>query len=393
MDIRIFSEMLKDKHFCDYKKMKYKYNDNFDEYLNILTELYYKDLPLLDFDGTPIVFVENHSAINQNTLKRLLQPQEQTYGIKAAENEIIATSSIENIDFSRDSVRRILKGMSPKDEQEDRILGIKKGMDFISDIANKITEENFHKLYMMTVGDFLSGDDKLESGSLYRHDNVFVVSDRVEHSGLDWQKVSKFMKLLIDFANEEDELNDLIKASVIHFYIAYVHPYFDGNGRMARLVHLWFLVQKGYRSALFIPFSDKIAKSRKAYYEAYNLIEKNKEFIGKLDVTPFIMYFTDNVYDKIDDGCADMQILSAYDDAAKAGKITEKEAILWKFVLSFYGTGEFSTKQLEKDFGNAAYATIRAFVLKFEKLGLLFSVKYGTRVKYKVCPSPHYDTH
>ena len=72
MDIRIFSKMLKDKHFCDYKKMKYKYNGNFDEYLNILTELYYKDLPLLDFDGRPIVFVENYSAINQNTLKRLL---------------------------------------------------------------------------------------------------------------------------------------------------------------------------------------------------------------------------------------------------------------------------------------------------------------------------------
>ena len=34
-----------------------------------------------------------------------------------------------------------------------------------------------------------------------------------------------------------------------------------------------------------------------------------------------------------------------------------------------YGDAEFSTKQLEKDFGDAAYATIRSFVLKFEKLG------------------------
>ena len=42
------------------------------------------------------------------------------------------------------------------------------------------------------------------------------------------------------------------------------------------------------------------------------------------------------------------------------------------------------TKQLEKDFGNAAYATIRSFVLKFEKLGLLKSTQYGNRVKYAV---------
>ena len=49
-----------------------------------------------------------------------------------------------------------------------------------------------------------------------------------------------------------------------------------------------------------------------------------------------------------------------------------------------YGDAEFSTKQLEKDFGNAAYATIRSFALKFEKLGLLKSTRYGNRVKYAV---------
>ena len=40
-----------------------------------------------------------------------------------------------------------------------------------------------------------------------------------------------------------------------------------------------------------------------------------------------------------------------------------------------YGDAEFSTKQLEKDFGDAAYATIRSFVLKFEKLGLIKSTQ------------------
>ena len=53
-------------------------------------------------------------------------------------------------------------------------------------------------------------------------------------------------------------------------------------------------------------------------------------------------------------------------------------------MLSAYGDGEFSTKQLEKDFGNAAYATIRSFVQKFEKPGLLTFQKYGSRVKYRL---------
>ncbi len=384
MDIKLFTKMLKDKHFTDYQKMQYKYGEDFNAFLQTLEELYYKTLTLSDFDGNDIVFIENHSAVNQSAVKLLLQSQDGHYGIKAAEDEIVATSAIESIDFSRDSVRKILKGMAPKDEQENRILGIKHGLEFIADTTNKITEENLYKLYMMTVGDFLAQEDKLVEGNMYRHDTVYVVSDHIEHSGLSYEKVPEFMKSLIAFANKNDDINDLIKAAIIHFYIAFVHPYFDGNGRMARLVHLWFLIQKGYQSALFIPFSSQIEKSRKAYYDAYTAIEENKKLSGKIDVTPFVLYFINNVYDKMNEGITTVETLTAYDDAVKDGKITEKETKLWKFVLSYYGTEEFSTKQLEKDFGDAAYATIRGFVLKFEDLGLLSSVKYGPRVKYKV---------
>lgn len=385
MDITLFTQIQKDKHFTDYKKMNYKYGNDFNSFLETLEKLYYKALPLNDFDENPIVFIENYATINQNTIKLLLQAQNQRYGIKAAENEIIATSAIESIDFSRESVRNILKGLAPKDEQETRILGVKKGLEFISDITNKITEDNIYKLYMMTVGDFLpDNNNKLLDGKLYRHDTVFIVSNQLEHSGLDYKKVPSFMKTLIEFINTEDNINDLVKAAIIHFYFAYVHPYFDGNGRMARLIHLWFLIQKGYQSTLFIPFSSQIEKTRKAYYNAYSSIEENKKYSGKIDVTPFILYFTNNVYNQLSKDSIRFETLTNYDETFKSGNVTEKENLLWKFVLSFYGTDEFSTKQLEKDFDDAAYATIRAFVLKFEKLGLLTSVRYGTRIKYKV---------
>lgn len=384
MEIKIFAKILKDKAFVDYKKMKYKYGEDFDAFLKNLEELYYKPLPILDFDDGKVVFIEDHARVSQNTVKLLLREQKQNYGIKAVEEEIIATSAIESIDFSRDSVRNILKGMAPKDENETRIMGLKTGLEFIADTDNKISEENLYKLYMMTVGDFLGKEDSLPHGSFYRNDAVYVVGDGVEHTGLSAKKVPEFMKSLIEFANAEDDINELIKAAIIHFYLAFVHPYFDGNGRMARLLHLWFLIQKGYRSALFIPFSSRIEKSRKAYYDAYTLIEENKKYSGKIDVTPFILYFIENVYDKMNEGNAATETFEVYEDALKQGKITEKEAKLWKFVLSYYGTDEFSTKELEKDFGNAAYATIRSFVLKFEELGLLTSTKYGVRNKYRI---------
>lgn len=383
MDIKIFLKILKDKNFVDFSKMKYKYGKDFDSFLEALKELYYKELPLMDFSGEKTVFMEESSALNQSAIKFLLRSQNENFGLKAAEDEIISTSAIESIDFNRDSVRNILKGMAPKDETENRILGVKKGLEFIANTANEITEENIYKLYMMAVGDFLDKENRLKEGNYYRHDKVYIISDKIEHSGLDYKKLPQYMKTLVMFINCDDGINDLIKAAIIHFYVAYIHPYFDGNGRMARLLHLWFLIQKGYMSALFIPFSSEIEKSRKLYYRAFTQIEDNKSYTGNIDITPFIIYFIDNVYNKIEQ-IHSLDVLMIFEEQIKNGKITEKESKLWKFVLSYYGDGEFSTKQLEKDFGDVAYATIRSFVLKFEEMELLTSSKYGARVKYKV---------
>ena len=90
------------------------------------------------------------------------------------------------------------------------------------------------------------------------------------------------------------------------------------------------------------------------------------------------------VYNKMPQAVIADDILAIYQEAAEAGQITVKEASLWRFVLSNYGSGEFSTKQLERDFGDAAYATIRGFVLKFQDMGMLSSIAYGNRVKYRV---------
>ena len=304
--------------------------------------------------------------------------------LKAMEEEIVSTFTIEQVDFTRDSVRKILSGLAPTDESESRIFGMKKGLEFISDPTNQISEETIYQLYEMAIGAYLSEEDRLLPGHFYRHDSVYVVGAKVEHTGLPWQALPERMGELVAFIREDSEINDLLKAALIHFYIAYLHPYFDGNGRMARLMHLWYLVQQGYSSALFVPLSEYINKSRKGYYDAYTLVEENATISGVVDATPFLAYFIENVYHKLNGVLPTAQTTEAFQTALSHGQVTEKEKALWEFVLSAYGDAEFSTKQLEKDFGNAAYATIRSFVLKFEKLGLLKSTQYGNRVKYAV---------
>lgn len=382
MEITKFLEILHDKKFMDYRKMSNKYPDTFQEYLDTLS-IFYKKLPLEDAQGNFMVFLEEPLKIQTSTLRTLFQNQSDLYSAKSLETEIIATSAIENIDFSRDSVRFILSGQASKNEEEKRIEGLKKGLEFISDPGNKITEENLYKLYKMVIGKYLDEENQLKEGNLYRHDSVYVAGAKVEHTGISYKQVPSYMKSLVKYINQKDDIQDLMKACIIHFYIAYVHPWFDGNGRMAKLVHLWFLVQRGYQSVLFVPFSSLIEKTRKQYYDACQTIEDNYRYTHTIDVTPFLLYFINNVYNNIEQPLQE-DTLSVYRLALNQKKITNKEDKLWKFVLTYFGTEEFSTKELEKAYGDAAYATIRSFVLKFKGLGLLTAISYTTKNKYRV---------
>lgn len=387
MDASLFTKMLSDKSVTDLKKLGYKYPQaDMKEFVELLGTGFYKTLPLKDFNNGNLVYLESVTQVRLSAAKVLLTTQASTqfYGVKAMEEEIISTFTIEQIDTSRDSVRKILSGYAPSNESENRIYGMKKGLEFISDPQNKISEETIYQLYELTIGAFLPEEDRLLPGNKYRHDSVYIVGDKVEHTGLPWQKLPDYMGSLVSFIDDESSMNDLLKAALIHFYIAYLHPWFDGNGRMARLIHLWYLVQQGYSSALFVPLSEYVEKTRKGYYDAYTLAEQNAQISGVMDATPFLVYFIENVYHKLGSALPAPSTTDTFKKALEQGSVTEKEQALWHFVLSAYGDGEFSTKQLEKDFGNAAYATIRSFVLKFEKLGLLRSSKYGNRIKYQV---------
>ena len=193
-------------------------------------------------------------------------------------------------------MRHIFAGSAPRNAAEAKIRDMKLGLDFMADPAHKITEENIHRLYEIAIARQLDAEDRLLPGRRYRHGAVYVAGDRLAHTGLPYAKLPAYMARLAAFIQESSGMDALVKAAVIHFYVAFLHPYFDGNGRMARLLHLWYLVQSGAPSALPLPFSTRIRASQSAYYKAYTLVEKNARISGVLDVTPFLVYFGKAVY-------------------------------------------------------------------------------------------------
>ena len=388
MDGAKFAKMLSDKHLFELDRMEYKYSvSSVKEFIGLLRQNLAQPLPLADFSSDELFYLPNLAQISTNGMKQLLSvpASNQSFGLQAMTEEIHATFQIESIRSSRNSIRHILNGYAPRNEEESRIYGMKRGLDFIADRQNTITEENLHQLYQISTGDYLPDEDRLLPDHFYRHDVVYVVDGEESREGLPAQQLPDAMKRLVDFSNAKDGINELHKAAILHFAFAYYHPYFDGNGRTARLLHLWYLVQQGYPAALFTPFSRYIAESKAAYYKAYDRVEKNALISGYTDVTPFLSYFCNEVYNRLQVDAAPPQAdLQVYQTALAEGKITEKERLLWEYVLSAYGTEEFTTKQLEKDFRNAAYATIRTFVMKFHEMELLVARKTGNRVFYKV---------
>ena len=158
MDAGLFARMLSDKSIIDLKKLGYKYPQaDMKEFVALLGNGFYKILPLKDFHGGNLVYLESVAQVHLSAAKLLLTPQNsgQLFGRKAMEEEIISTFSIEQIDTSRDSVRKILSGYAPTTESENRIYGMKKGLEFISDPQHRITEESIYHLYELTIGAFL----------------------------------------------------------------------------------------------------------------------------------------------------------------------------------------------------------------------------------------------
>lgn len=155
MDGAQFAKMLSDKHLFELNRMEYKYSTvSVKEFAELLRQNFAQPLPLTDFSGNKLFYLPNLAQISTNGMKQLLSVpvSGQNFGLSAMTEEIYATFQIESIRSTRSSIRYILDGYAPRDEQEARIYGMKRGLEFIANRQNRITEENLHYLYQISTG-------------------------------------------------------------------------------------------------------------------------------------------------------------------------------------------------------------------------------------------------
>ncbi|MDD3006463.1 MAG: Fic family protein [Candidatus Pacebacteria bacterium] len=211
--------------------------------------------------------------------------------------EAIASSQLEGANTTRKAAKEFLReGRTPRTKDEKMILN--------SYHARKAIEEKYkkEKLDLQTIFELhriLTIDTvKDEEIGRFRTDkDDIVVANNIEnivyHVPPKEIFVKKEIKELIKFANDETEtqfIHPVTKAILIHFWLGYLHPFTDGNGRLARALFYWYLSKKDYWAFNYLPISKNIKNSQTQYGMAYVLAEQDD-----CDLTYFIDYNIDKI--------------------------------------------------------------------------------------------------
>jgi Fic family protein len=136
-------------------------------------------------------------------------------------------------------------------------------------------------IYKITVGDWRkdsTGPMQVVSGALGR--------EKVHFQAPDASRLDTEMTPFLNWFNKEKKLDPVIKAGVAHLWFVTLHPFEDGNGRIARAVADMLLARSDGSSQRFYSMSSQIRSDRKEYY---NILERTQK--GNLDITDWLKWF------------------------------------------------------------------------------------------------------
>ena len=136
--------------------------------------------------------------------------------------------------------------------------------------------------------------NKIDIASFRTHNNMEVVSgaighERIHYIALPQNRIDQDIKRLLKWCNESDE-NIYIKSALAHLWFVIIHPYDDGNGRIARAITDYILSSKNTEKAFKLySFSMAINSDRKGYY---NILDRttNLFYNRDYDFTPWILW-------------------------------------------------------------------------------------------------------
>lgn len=202
----------------------------------------------------------------------------QRFLVNSLMEEAIRSSQLEGATTSRRVAKEMLRsGRQPKDRSERMIANNYRALQFMRDeMGDSLSPEAILELHRIVTQGTL--DDPAAAGRLQRPGEPRVaVYDRDDghpiHRPPPAEQLPERMQLLCDFANEGEDgdrfVHPVVRAILLHFWLAYDHPFEDGNGRTARILFFWMMRVRGYWLAEYLPISRFIRKAPAKYARAF----------------------------------------------------------------------------------------------------------------------------
>jgi Fic family protein len=272
-------------------------------------------------------------------------------------------------------------------KDKDEVLNYLKALDSIPGYVNKkITNV---KLLLEIHETITTGTlrDKKDCG-VFRNRQVFV--GRRIFDGTGFKEVVEYMPpktkdvpgLVSEFldwlnSNKIKEINPVILAGIVHYEIARIHPFIDGNGRTARLIASLVLYKSGFDHRRFFALDDYYDKNRAAYYAALKTAQTNKG-----NITKWLEYFTDGVLYSIDKVKDFIEKIGFFPKIGEGERIelTQKQT---KILERIQEKGKVSNKDLRDMFGITRQAILKE-IAKLIDAKLIELVGKGRNAYYKI---------
>jgi Fic family protein len=213
------------------------------------------------------------------------------------ENQILAThysTSIEGNPLSpREVTNIVLNDQIPVTKSEKEVKNYfavlnkmfilcKKNTAISTDLIKELHHELMNGMDQKDLGKFRNGPvfvgHKTQLEIVVKHNPPYHNEQEIENA----------LKELIEWLSKNDELHPLIKAGILHHQFAYVHPFFDGNGRLARILTTYYLLLKQYEVVKFFILDDYYDIDRALYSDKLHAADKNEE-------TNWIEYFLEGI--------------------------------------------------------------------------------------------------
>jgi Fic family protein len=198
-------------------------------------------------------------------------------------SELEGSVNIENVPTTRKRTADLLtRKIQPENRNDLIVLNMDSAIDFVSG-KPKFTKDNLRKLYDILSRGCLDDEDRLAPNAFYRDDDVEIDG----YKGCPVDEIDGCMNSLFAFVNQSlpNQKYTYLLPHIAHYYLVYVHPYFDYNGRVSRMVSLWVSLLSSAAPCFPCFISEAINQRKSGYYHA---LEDARD--SRNDLTYFLIY-------------------------------------------------------------------------------------------------------